>query len=175
MMTTRIPLTALAAAGLLVAVGCSTKPEPPALPLLGVTAAIGIDNLCAEGTSPEIRLVAAPATATRYRVRMVNIDVLFGPTWEEDLPGASGVIAAGVAQSYIPPCPAPQTVYEYRLAVTALDPAGKELASGLTYVTVRSPAELAERRTRPPGAVEQPSRPNVFGDPYGLQRALSTK
>ncbi len=132
-------------AALLLAGVAACAPPPPSFPdlaRLSVATQVTTKNMCSLGVSPEIRIRNAPAATARYRLRMSNIDVLFGEAWQITTDARPGGIPAGVLPDYPAPCLGAMEIYSqrpyhlYRFEVFALDPQDQPLAYGEATVPV---------------------------------------
>ncbi len=131
--------------------------EPPAPQSMAVAVSFGMRNYCGLGTSPAIAVTNPPAGTARYRVRMVNTEVVFPTAYETtvDSPGTS--IPEGAMANYSGPCPGEFQRPRYRFTVTAVDGGGRALASA-DYVQLVVPLALLVQRSRE-GVEQTPVNP----------------
>lgn len=114
------------------------RPGPAGVPELGVRSFIDVRHMCALGVSPPIAVAAAPAGTARYRVRIVNVSVLFGATSDFEVAAGPGGIAEGALEGYRAPCPGETQLFSYRFEVLALDAPGNAIGYGQTTVSAIS-------------------------------------
>lgn len=162
-------LASIAFAALVAA--CASPPPPyPDLPRLSVSTAFGSRNICGLGVSPPIGIEKAPATATQYRLRLTDMDVLFQTPWQTTLEAKPGGFAEGDIPDYQAPCVGDLRLYssywyhQYRLEVLALDAQNRPVAYGSTTALVRSinstlDSERAAQRGANPGSTAPSSQP----------------
>jgi hypothetical protein len=138
--TLRAALAALLAAGALAA--CGTLPAGPAgVPRMGVRTFLDIRHLCSLGVSPPIELDRAPAAA-RYRIRFVNVSVLYSPPADFEVAAEGPAVAEAALDGYSGPCPGEAQSSNYRVEVLAIDARGAALAYGQTTVNAISTTRL---------------------------------
>lgn len=117
------------------------QPGPAGVPQMGVRSFLDIRHLCSLGVSPPFELDGAPAAA-RYRVRMVNVSVLYARPVDFEVPADGPTIAEGALPGYTGPCPGETQAFEFRFDVLALDNAGRPLAFGWTRLSASSTTRL---------------------------------
>jgi phosphatidylethanolamine-binding protein (PEBP) family uncharacterized protein len=118
----------VAVAGLLLLASCATE-SPPDSHAMAIDVAFGLGNLCGAGVSPQITISNPPAATSKYSVEMRNIDVLLPTPWQATVNANGAVIPEGAGPDYRGPCPGEFQRHRYRFTVTALDAAGRALAS----------------------------------------------
>jgi hypothetical protein len=114
-------------------------------------------NLCGLGVSPALAITNTPKSTARYRVQIVNIDVLFQRPWQTTIPASTNSFPEGALAGYEGPCVGELRQYQvsgvyyrtYRLEVLAVDDTNKPLAYGATTFPVYSidHTRNEERRT----------------------------
>ena len=135
-----MPLAAVAALS-----ACAA--QPPAPQSMAVSVAFGMRNYCGLGVSPAITVTDPPPGTARYRVRMVNTEVLFPTPYETTVEATGPAIAEGAMADYPGPCPGEFQRPRYRFTVTALDRSGRAVASA-DYVQLVVPLPLLVQRNR---------------------------
>jgi len=150
-MLRRVIMT-LALPGVLAA--CAAEAPAPAAPAMSVNVAFGQRNYCGMGVSPAISIVNPPPGTARYKVRMVNTEVLFPSAFEATVESAGATIGEGALANYPGPCPGEYQRPRYRFTVSALDGGGRTLASAENTQLV-VPLQLLVQRNRE--GVQQPA------------------
>lgn len=145
----------LAALTPLLLAGCARDRGPhPELPFIGVAVEYTSHNLCSLGQTPAIKLYGAPGGAARYRVRITNVGVLSGPSWEVETPATGAVIAEGALGDVPNPCPSELQSYTYRYEVMALAGNSQPLGYGWNFINVQSLPRRVQiegtQQSRPP-------------------------
>ncbi len=151
-MHSRVIMTLAAAAALS---ACAAPPPGPQS--MAVAVAFGMRNYCGLGTSPAIAVTDPPAGTARYRVRMVNMEVMFPSAYETTVDSSGAAIPEGAMADYPGPCPGEFQRPRYRFTVTAIDGAGRALASA-DYVQLVVPLTLLVQRNRE-GVEQAPVNP----------------
>lgn len=121
--------------------------QPPSPQSMAVSVAFGMRNYCGLGVSPAIAVSNPPPGTARYRVRMVNTEVMFPTPYETTVESAGPAIAEGAMADYPGPCPGEFQRPRYRFTVTAVDGGGRALASA-ENIQLIVPLSLLVQRNR---------------------------
>ncbi len=159
----RLVRAAAPAAVLLTLAACATPPPPyPELPRLAVSTQITSRNMCGMGVSPAINIRNAPAAATQYRLRLVNVDVIFQEPWQTTVAASPDGYREGALADYEGPCigerafDATGSYFTYRFEALALDAQNRPVAYGQTSLPIRSIGATVERERATGGGQPAP-------------------